>query len=164
MNRGTRGPARGRDGAAGRDAGAGSVLVLGLVAVLVVLGLGVGALAGAQHARGVAQTAADLGALAGARSLALPGGLRAAEGSGLATQACELAEQVVHRNDAEPLGCEVDGDVVTVTAGRRGALGLARARARAGPASARPQWSARSSDLVREDGVQQPQGAVLVER
>ena len=122
-------------GSASDDAGSGTVLALAVMAVVVVLAAGLGTLALAQGARGTARTGADLAALAAAGSLSLPVGLEPAPGS--AADACALAAEVGRRNGAEITDCRVDGDVVTVAAERATALGVARAVARAGPASVR---------------------------
>ncbi|UNX56298.1 flp pilus-assembly TadE/G-like family protein [Georgenia sp. TF02-10] len=118
-----------------RDRGSGTVLALGLIAVLMVLTLAVVGLARAVHARGTAQTAADLGALAAAAAVQRPTG----------TEPCVAARTVVAANDAELTGCTVTGEVAVVStaaavagvgggdAGAGGRL-LARATARAGPA------------------------------
>ena len=108
------------------DRGAGSVLGLSLVSVVLVLAVGVTALAGAVHARGVAQTAADLGALAAAEVL---------HGRDGQADPCGAAARVVRANGAEPGGCVVRGDVVEVVARVTVPVGPpARATARAGPA------------------------------
>jgi len=113
------------------DRGSGTVLALGLIAVALVLGLALAALSSAQGARGQAQTAADLAALAGAT--ALQGGW----------DACPTARETVERNGAELVACVEQGDgvvrvdVVREATGWAGVLGTARAAARAGPASAR---------------------------
>jgi secretion/DNA translocation related TadE-like protein len=122
------------------EVGAGTVLVLGIVAAILLLAVGIAALGAAQNARGAAQAAADLGALAGATALR----------DGF--DPCGTAGAAVTRNGAELASCEVrSGGVVRVAAthaavGPAGVLGSARATARAGP---------RESGL-REHG---PQGA-----
>lgn len=130
-----RGPDRadgwGRHGDGGRERGAGTVLVLALMAVLLTLTVAVVGLAGAVHARGTAQTAADLAALAAATALHRAGGPTA--------DPCAVAAQVVVANDAEPAGCAVTGAVVEVGArvvilGQVDGALVARASARAGPA------------------------------
>lgn len=120
-------------GAAHREPerGAGTVLILGIVAATLLLAVGIAALGAAQNARGVAQAAADLGALAGATALR----------DGF--DPCATAVATVARNGAEAASCEVlDGKVVRVVATHVvagpagqlvGALGQARASARAGP-------------------------------
>ncbi|WP_423462584.1 Rv3654c family TadE-like protein [Promicromonospora sp. MS192] len=119
-----------RSGRGERERGAGTVLVLGVVAVILVLALGIGALGAAQNARGAAQAAADLGALAGATALR----------DGF--DPCGTAGAAVRRNGAEIASCDVlGGGVVRVAATRAvagpggdlGRLGQARATARAGP-------------------------------
>ncbi|MFH5824958.1 Rv3654c family TadE-like protein [Georgenia sp. AZ-5] len=113
------------------DRGSGTVLALGLICVLVVLTFAVVGLARAVHARGTAQTAADLGALAAAQALHDPAGARG--------EPCALAAGVVRANGAEPAGCRVAGAVVDVSArvtvlGQVDGVLVARASARAGPA------------------------------
>ncbi|MFD2797729.1 Rv3654c family TadE-like protein [Promicromonospora vindobonensis] len=111
----------------GPERGAGTVLVLGIVAAVLLLAVGIAALGAAQNARGAAQAAADLGALAGATALR----------DGF--DPCGTAGGAVTRNGAEIASCEVlGGGVVRVVATRQasgpgGALGEARASARAGP-------------------------------
>lgn len=139
-DRGTRpGERGGRPGAHNSDRsarhgerGAGTVLVLGVVAVALLLGLGLAALGAAQAARGAAQAAADLGALAGATALR----------DGF--DACATAHEAVQRNGSRLVLCEPGGGAtVRVVAARAadgptpgpwaGLLGEARAAARAGP-------------------------------
>jgi secretion/DNA translocation related TadE-like protein len=113
------------------ERGAGTVLILGIVAAVLLLAVGIAALGAAQNARGTAQVAADLGALAGATALR----------DGF--DPCGTAGDAVTRNGAETASCEVlGGGVVRVVAtrvvlgpggGLGGALGEARASARAGP-------------------------------
>lgn len=146
----------GRDGAGRRDPGphraeergrlgsdpergAGTVLVLGIVGAVLLLAVGVAALGAAQNARGTAQAAADLGAIAGATALR----------DGF--DPCGTAGAAVVRNGAAVASCEVlGGGVVRVVATRSavgpvgefgGALGSARATARAGPRGGE-QWTA----------------------
>lgn len=112
----------------GGDRGSGTVLLLALVAVLLVVAALLGLLAAAQLARGRAQTAADLGALAGATQL-LAGGT---------VDPCAVAGQAVRRNGGTLAACTDDGQgVLTVGVVVRSATGTASAWARAGPASAR---------------------------
>ncbi|MCP2285003.1 helicase/secretion neighborhood TadE-like protein [Promicromonospora umidemergens] len=114
------------------ERGAGTVLVLGVVAAVLLLAVGIAALGAAQNARGTAQAAADLGALAGATALR----------DGF--DPCGTAGGTVRRNGAEIASCEVfGGGVVRVVATREvsgpgGALGEARASARAGPRDGGP--------------------------
>lgn len=111
-----------------RERGAGAVMVLGIVAAVLLLGVGLAALASAQHARGAAQVAADLGALAGAAALR--------DGY----DECARASAVVDRNGAETTSCTVpEAGVVRVEVrsatrlpGAFSSLGAARAAARAG--------------------------------
>jgi secretion/DNA translocation related TadE-like protein len=115
------------------ERGAGTVLLLGLAAVVVLLALTLAALGSAQRARGTAQAAADLGALAGATALR----------HGL--DPCSTAAAAVERNAADLGACEVEpGGAVRVTTasaavggGWWGDVGEAGARARAGPATLR---------------------------
>ncbi|MDR7382956.1 Rv3654c family TadE-like protein [Promicromonospora iranensis] len=114
------------------ERGAGTVLVLGIVAAILLLAVGIAALGAAQNARGAAQAAADLGALAGATALR----------DGF--DPCGTAGAAVSRNGAEVASCAVlGGGVVRVVATRAaggpgGALGEARASARAGPRATAP--------------------------
>ncbi|MFD1505409.1 histidine kinase [Georgenia yuyongxinii] len=115
----------------GRERGSGTVLGLALVVVLVILTVAVVGLARAVHARGTAQSAADLAALAAASALHRAGGS--------IDDPCTVAAHVVEANDAEPAGCTVSGAVVEVRArvvvlGQSDGVLVARANARAGPA------------------------------
>ncbi|MFF2270602.1 Rv3654c family TadE-like protein [Cellulosimicrobium cellulans] len=121
------------DEAPDAERGAGTVLVLGIVAAVLVLALGLGALAHAQSSRGAAQTGADLAALAAATA--------ARDG----WDPCGRAREVAARNAVAVTACTDQGggvvrvDVAT-TAGVTVfgvALGRASAAARAGPATAR---------------------------
>jgi secretion/DNA translocation related TadE-like protein len=113
------------------ERGAGTVLILGVVGTVLILAVGIAALGSAQNARGAAQAAADLGALAGAAALR----------DGF--DPCGTAAAAVVRNGAEVASCEVrEGGVVRVVTTRMpagvagafgGTLGPARASARAGP-------------------------------
>jgi secretion/DNA translocation related TadE-like protein len=106
--------------------------VLGIVAAILLLAVGIAALGAAQNARGAAQAAADLGALAGATALR----------DGF--DPCGTAGAAVSRNGAELASCAVlGGGVVRVVATRvatdpGGVLGEARASARAGPRAGVP--------------------------
>jgi secretion/DNA translocation related TadE-like protein len=113
------------------ERGAGTVLTLGVIAAILVLAFGIAALGAAQNARGAAQAAADLGALAGATALR----------DGF--DPCGTARTAVARNGAAVATCEeLGGGVVRVVATRAtgpgGALGEARASARAGPRAGDP--------------------------
>jgi hypothetical protein len=149
--RGTAGGQRCRE--AGRigndDRGSGTVLALAVIAVILVMTTAIGLLAGAQAARGQAQAAADLAALAGASRLARaaiaePGGGGYApdaaggrRGTSVST-ACAIAAEASRRNGAQLIACVGEpGGVLRVTTSRRAAAGVATARARAGPRSAR---------------------------
>lgn len=122
-------PEKGPDGDdPGAERGAGTVLVLGIAAVVIVLGLALAAIGAAQQTRGTAQAAADLGALAAA------GAMR----HGL--DPCEVAGEAVARNRAQLASCTPEGGGVvalSVTkvlgAAPAWAGGQAGARARAGP-------------------------------
>ncbi|MBO0609623.1 Rv3654c family TadE-like protein [Myceligenerans salitolerans] len=111
------------------ERGAGSVLVLGVIGTVLVLTTGLAALGAAQNSRGVAQTAADLGALAGAT--AFQAGL----------DPCAKASSAVVRNGARAASCRVEAAGAVRVEARRpvalpgglSALGTARADARAGP-------------------------------
>ncbi|MCK6212550.1 flp pilus-assembly TadE/G-like family protein [Georgenia sp. EYE_87] len=119
----------GRSRAGGGDRGAGSVLGLALVAVLLVLTLAVVGVARAVHARGTAQAAADLGALAAATALQ--------DLTGSAGDPCAVAGRVVAVNGAELTACRTRGEEVVVATRVPLADGTglaARASARAGPA------------------------------
>ncbi|WP_456788900.1 Rv3654c family TadE-like protein [Cellulomonas sp. P5_C5] len=111
------------------EQGSGTVLLLALVAVALVVAAMLGLLASAQLARGRAQTAADLGALAGAAQLLV----------GRPGDACATVATVVRSNGARLTSCSDEGaGVVRVRVVVPGAAGSASASARAGPASARP--------------------------
>ncbi|QJW37822.1 Rv3654c family TadE-like protein [Cellulosimicrobium protaetiae] len=121
------------DAERGAERGAGTVLVLGIVAAVLVLALGLGSLAHAQAARGAAQTGADLAALAAATALR--------DG----WDPCGRAREVAARNAVAVTACAEQGggavrvDVATTTGVTvlGVAVGQATAAARAGPATAR---------------------------
>lgn len=110
-----------------RENGSGTILILGVIAAVLLLAVGIAALGAAQNARGAAQAAADLGALAGATALR----------DGF--DPCGTAGMAVAHNGSELASCDVvGGGVVRVVAtrvanGPGGMLGEARASARAGP-------------------------------
>ena len=109
------------------DRGSASALIVAVVAVAVTLAGWLGLLASAQAARGRAQAAADLAALAAARWV-LDG----------RDDACGLAEQVVIRNGSRLAACADEGiGVVSVRVTVSTILGDAQAAARAGPRAAR---------------------------
>lgn len=110
------------------------MLALALVAVVLSMTAGLGLVVGAQRHRHAAQSAADLAALAGAGTVAVPQGVVLAVA---AADPCELAGEVVTRNGAQLVACSVMGGVVTVTATAGGPPLRARASARAGPAADR---------------------------
>lgn len=110
------------------DRGAVAVLVLGLAAVLALIGATAAAVAAVAVARQRAAAVADLAALAGAQ--------HALEG---ATGACAWAARIAAADGAVLRSCSLDGDVLRVVAevrpaGPLGRLGSATSRARAGPA------------------------------
>ncbi len=128
------------------DRGSGTVLALAVIAMVVVITTALGLLAGAQAARGQAQAAADLAALAGASQLLRAavdesGGPGAGPGTATASTrsaACATATDASRRNGAQLTSCVCEpGGVLRVATSRRAAAGVATARARAGPRSAR---------------------------
>lgn len=113
------------------ERGSGTVLALGLVAVILMVMVALGLLAGAQSGRSRAQTAADLAALAGAGRLAVRGGADVAA-------ACVIAGEAARRNGGVLRDCAHEGGgVLVVAVERRTSVGKAHATARAGPATAR---------------------------
>lgn len=127
------GPARHGGAAKERDSGAergsGTMLGLAVIGVVLVVVLAVAGLAGSLQARSAAQSAADLGAIAGAQLLHGPGGSPDA--------ACARARTVVATGGAVLEACRVAGGVVEVratVAATRFLTATAAARAgRAGP-------------------------------
>lgn len=116
------------------DEGAGTVLALAILGVVAFVGLAVAGLGAATSARAVAQSAADLAALAAADTLALGA---VVDDLG-ATSACDRAVQVAERHGATLEACEPEpGAVVVVRVSRATPFGPAWAAARAGPATAR---------------------------
>lgn len=108
------------------DRGSGTVVALVVVLVVGVLLGGIALLGQAHLARGTAQAAADLGALAGATAR------RHSE------DVCAVAAATVAHNGAELAACELlDSGVVRVSVRVSTVAGAASADARAGPASAR---------------------------
>lgn len=110
------------------DDGAAAVLVLALAGLLVLLASVAVAVGAAGVARHRVAAAADLAALAAAG--------RAVDGT---AAACSRAERVATAQRARLTSCRLVGDVADVTAqvrppGPLGELGIATARARAGPA------------------------------
>ncbi|MCW2599064.1 MAG: hypothetical protein JWM02_893 [Frankiales bacterium] len=115
-----------------RDEGFVAVAMAGLVLLLVSVSAVVACLGAVAVARHRAATAADLAALAAAG--------HALEG---AATACAVASRVAERQGARIQACQLEGwdavvDVTVRPPGRIGALGVARARARAGPGTPRP--------------------------
>jgi secretion/DNA translocation related TadE-like protein len=106
--------------------GSATVLVVAFAGVLMLLGAALGVVAAMVAAHRVAQSAADLAALAGAQGLV----------SGL--DGCGQAADVARANGARLTTCHVAGDVVTVTVTAPGPRWLGQgadlaAEARAGP-------------------------------
>lgn len=116
-----------RERGSAAERGSGTMLGLALVGVVLVVIVAVAALAGSLQARAAAQSAADLGAIAGAQLLHGPGGSP--------DVACARVRTVVVGGGAVLETCRVAGGVVEVrtrvTATR---LLTATAEARAGPA------------------------------
>lgn len=118
-------------GSRGRDeSGAGSVLALSMTGVLLFVTVAVSGVVAVVGRHRVAQSAADLSALAGAAALQKGG------------NACLSAAALARRNRAQLTRCRVSGWNVEVTVrsegqvwGRNQAL---TARGRAGPASEQP--------------------------
>ena len=114
---------------AGGERGSGSVWVAALAGVLALVGGATVLVGAAAVARHRAESAADLAALAAARSAVIGDPV-----------ACAVAQRVADRNGARITGCRVrPGTVVEVTVSvpvRLGGIGTreATARARAGPA------------------------------
>ncbi len=127
------------------DRGSATVLGAAMVAVLVLCLAVVGALLSAVEASHRARAAADLAALAAAGALLDPAVDRAP---------CAVAGDLAGRNGGQLRSCDVHGDTVTVSvtvAPAVSALGVATARARAGPASgtrAPPQASLASASTA----------------
>jgi secretion/DNA translocation related TadE-like protein len=106
------------------DRGSASLWLLGVGLALLVLCGSVTMVGGLVVARHRAESAADLGALAGAQ--------RAVDGQ---AGACARAASIVHDNGARLLTCRLDGFDLTVTTevGGPAGWGAAQASARAGP-------------------------------
>ena len=137
-SRGTLRPARDSDprsrcprpdpGGCARDRGSMTILMLGVIAGALVLAVLVGGLVRGIAARGHAQAAADLGALAAGEVAAVGG-----------PAPCEVARRVAERNGAALAGCTVgDGGMVELATSVAvqplpGWQETARATARAGP-------------------------------
>jgi secretion/DNA translocation related TadE-like protein len=109
------------------EGGSATLMVVACAAVLLVLGCALGVVAAMVRAHRVAQSAADLAALAGAGTLGRGG------------DACAAGTEVARANGARLTGCTVRGREVTlrvVVTGPRwlGQAGDLAAEARAGPA------------------------------
>lgn len=108
-----------------QDAGVSTIFAcLSVGLFIMVTGIGI-RLGGAMLSREQAETAADLGALAGAASM-----LQGSE------EACGRAGAIVRANRATLVSCRADGLDVLVEAQTPSWGGSARAHARAGPISA----------------------------
>lgn len=113
-----------------RERGSATVMLLAVVAVALALALAAVALARVAHARGTAQAAADLAAIAAAEAAQRP----------LGGDPCAVAARVVAANGADLTGCTLEpGGFVTVStavvvAAPAGWQGTTSASARAGPA------------------------------
>ena len=117
---------RPRRGQRTRDDGYATVLVLGLMAVLIMIGGVVAAVSSVMVCRHRAEALADVAALAAAQ--------HAREGT---LRACGTARRLVVRQGGKLVSCRLDGlDAVVVVGvrpqGRAASLGLALGRARAG--------------------------------
>lgn len=108
----------------GADRGSASVLMVGAISAVVVLGSGALVIAGAAEASNRARAAADLGALAGAQAQLSP----------LAGSPCGEADRVARINGARTIACTTDGPNVVLRVAVPTGLGQAVAVARAGPA------------------------------
>jgi secretion/DNA translocation related TadE-like protein len=102
------------------------VLVLAFAGVLLLLGCALGVVSAIVHAHRVAQSGADLSALAGARALSLGG------------DPCAEAARIATADGVRLMDCRVEGAAVTVTVLASGPHWLGQvadlsARARAGP-------------------------------
>ena len=126
--------------------GSGTVLVLAGVGLLAMVAATVVVVGTAVVARHRAQSAADLAALAAAA--------HALDGE---QAACSRAAAVARAGGAELVACRLTGDVVDVVTtvrprGLAGRVGVARGRARAGPASGVPE-SGTSGPVSMGDGL-----------
>jgi secretion/DNA translocation related TadE-like protein len=137
-----------------RDRGSATIFVLAFGLFLVAAGMAGAAVGVARVGRHEARTAADLGALAGAR--------RAIEGPGVA---CAEAGRFVTANDAVMTACELRGLDLVIRVEVTTAAGRARAAARAGPVCCGPgpgRSAARRAE-GGQDGVEDRYGGGLVE-
>ncbi len=101
--------------------GSATVLVVAVAGLLLLVGAALGVVAAMVHAHRVAQSAADLAALAGARALAL------------GRDGCVGAADVASANGVRMTSCRVAGRVVAVTVEAPG-----------------PRWLGQSADLLAE--------------
>jgi secretion/DNA translocation related TadE-like protein len=116
----SRSPARDQRGSA-------TVLVVAMCGVLLLVGAALGVVVALVAAHRVAQSGADLAALAGAQA------------AGRGSDGCRAAGEVAVANDVHLTGCRAQGRVVEVTVSAPGPHWLGQtsdlaARARAGPA------------------------------
>ena len=128
------------------ERGAGTVLALAMTAVVALVAFAVAGATALVAGHRLAQSAADLAALAGAQAL---------QGGG--QDPCVRAAAVAHRNGASLDACRIEGWNVAVSVVRRsprllGQVSSLRARSRAGPAQSsvsacRASWVSCSSRL-----------------
>ena len=109
------------------ERGSGTALMLGVVGVGLALLLIIALLVSVVRARAIAQTGADLAALAAATAVARPGG---------GASPCDQAARAAAGSGATLTACVVEGAYVQVTASRATPIGDAVAHATAGPAAA----------------------------
>jgi len=107
--------------------GSATVLVVAMSGVLLLVGAALGVVAAMVLAHRVAQSGADLAALAGAQA------------AGRGSDACRAADRVADDNDVRLTGCSAQGRIVEVSVSAAGPHWLGQtadlsARARAGPA------------------------------
>jgi secretion/DNA translocation related TadE-like protein len=107
--------------------GSATVLVIAMAGVLLLVGAALGVVAALVAAHRVAQSAADLAALAGAQA------------AGRGSDACSAAGQVAVANRVRLTGCNAQGRTIEVTVSAPGPRWLGQtadlsARSRAGPA------------------------------
>jgi len=111
----------------GSERGSATLFAVAIIGVLVLVGAALGVVGAMVHAHRVAQSAADLAALAGAQSVAR------------GQDACAAADVIARANDAGVDQCAVDGFDVRVEVTVPGPRWLGQhhdlsAQARAGPA------------------------------
>ena len=110
-----------------RESGAATLLVMAMAGVLLFLGAALAVVTAMVAAHRVAQSAADLAALAGAR------------GVSVGQDGCDVARRIALANGARLTACEITGRVVDVEVEAPGPRWLGQsadlaARSRAGPA------------------------------